>query len=303
VLSVNHVLTRNDRASVGEPIIQPGLIDSSCSLTGTTQVASFAEAPLLGTANVDAALSLVAPGAVDPQGTILDIGIPATTLALASVHEGVAKSGRTTGLTCDSVNSTDATVTVQYTTECGTGTPYSVTYTNQVLINSPKFSAAGDSGSLIVDSATSQPVGLLFAGSSSITVAHPIQDVVNALQISSFVGGPPHPVACPANGKKTRPHGIALGQARAAKQQVAQDLMLDPAVMAVGVGVDDDNPEQGVINIYVEQGRAHRDIPAVINGVRTKVYVTDKIRAYGWNESRALSCPKPQIAAAPTLQP
>jgi hypothetical protein len=297
VLSANHVLTRNSRATFGESILQPGLIDSSCSMTGTQQVAWFAESSQLGTANIDAALGLVVPGAVDPAGTILDIGVPASTPTVAAPHEGVAKSGRTTGLTCDSITSTDATVSVDYTTDCGAGASYTVTYSNQILINSPKFSGAGDSGALIVDSATAQPVGLLFAGSSSITVANPIQDVLSAFNVS-MVGGAPHPVACPVNGRKTRPHGTGVSQAQAVKQLYAAQLLQDPAVMAVAVGADDD--AQAVVTIYVEQGRAHRDIPAAINGVRTKIYLSDRIRAYGWNEPRSTSCRV--HSAVPTLQ-
>lgn len=303
ILSANHVLARNGYAGGGEEIIQPGLIDSSCSATGTDHVADFAEAPPLGTANVDAGIASVVPGMVDFQGTILDIGIPASTPATPSVGQGVAKSGRTTGLTCDAVTSVDTTVSVDYTTACGTGTTYSVSYTNQILIKGPKFSAAGDSGSLIVDSSTAQPVGLLFAGSTSITVANPIQDVLSALGVQ-VVGGEMHPIACPVNGKRTRPNGLGSPRAQQAKEKYARQIMLDPAVMAVGVGSDDETGE-AVVAIFVEQGRAHRDIPAEFDGVRTKVYVSDRIRAYGWNEPQRNACHssrKPGLAANDELK-
>src|SRR6266404_1537588 len=59
VLSANHIFTRNDQALPGQMIIQPGLIDNSCSVVGANHVADFAESPPLGTANVDAALATV----------------------------------------------------------------------------------------------------------------------------------------------------------------------------------------------------------------------------------------------------
>lgn len=45
--------------------------------------------------------------------------------------------------------------------------------------DSVPFSEPGDSGSLILDSPGTHPVGLLFAGDDSQTVANPIQSVLN----------------------------------------------------------------------------------------------------------------------------
>ena len=46
------------------------------------------------------------------------------------------------------------------------------------------FSAAGDSGSLILQRGTNKAVGLLFAGSSTHTIANHIGDVLAALQVT-----------------------------------------------------------------------------------------------------------------------
>ena len=58
-------------------------------------------------------------------------------------------------------------------------------FVNQIIITPGTFSAGGDSGSLIVvdgkaryKSQKGQPVGLLFAGSSSYTIANPINEVL-----------------------------------------------------------------------------------------------------------------------------
>ena len=117
ILSNNHVLARSDSASIGDAITQPGLIDANCSATGTTTVGNLSQFVNLETAgaNVDAALAQIVTGTVDTTGSILSLGATATGTAadpgpphagngiVASVGESVAKSGRSTGLTCSSV--------------------------------------------------------------------------------------------------------------------------------------------------------------------------------------------------------
>ena len=64
----------------------------------------------------------------------------------------VAKSGRTTGLTCASISAINADVQVSYFKDCAETEPYlTKTYTNQIGITGNQFSDAGDSGSLVVD--------------------------------------------------------------------------------------------------------------------------------------------------------
>ncbi len=44
-------------------------------------------------------------------------------------------------------------------------TAFTATYRGQIVINGGSFSAGGDSGSLVVNSANAQPVALLYGGS------------------------------------------------------------------------------------------------------------------------------------------
>jgi hypothetical protein len=199
ILSNNHVLARSGSASLGEAISQPGLVDNGCSVPPSDTVARLSQFIPLGTQNVDAAIAATVSGDVSTYGSILTVGSPSSTIATPTVGRGVAKAGRTTGLTCDSIGSVSTNVKVQYQSGCGSGKKFTETYTNQLLINSTSFSAGGDSGSLIVTSDTAQPVGLLFAGSSSTTIANPATDVANALGVT-FVGGGTHSVSCPAPG-------------------------------------------------------------------------------------------------------
>ena len=301
ILSNNHVLADADQAASGEDISQPGLIDNNCR--PATIVADFTVAPHLGT-NVDAALAALRAGQMDSSGTILDIGVPNSSPLNASTNLLVAKSGRTTGLSCGSVQSTNTSVKVQYQQGCNQGKKFTVTYTNQVVVGGSGFSAGGDSGSLIVSQTGKRPTALLFAGSSSTTIGNPINEVLSQLTTSlgsavSFVGtSNPGNVTCPAAGGGSpggRPSQTGLDRAAAAKEAHAQELMADPAVMGVGVGSSERNPAEAVVNIYVETGRAHGPIPAELDGVRTQIIRTDLIRAYGWNEPQSQtasnSCP------------
>src|SRR2546429_730754 len=100
----------------------------------------------------------------------------------------VAKSGRTTGLTCSTVDAMNRATSVAYTTNCdGTGTQFTVNYTNQVSVVGGDFSSAGDSGSLIVTQNNANPLALLYADSSTDTVGNPVSDV---LSFFAFHGHP-----------------------------------------------------------------------------------------------------------------
>jgi hypothetical protein len=292
ILSNNHILADTDQATVGEDISQPGLVDVGCQASQANIVADFSQAVPLGS-NVDAALAAVRSGAVTSTGNILDVGVPASATATPTVGRGVAKSGRTTGLTCSSIGSVNTDVNVQYQKGCNKGKKFIISYTNQVVVNSSSFSAGGDSGSLIVTSDTAQPVALLYAGSSSTTIGNPIQDVTSALGVN-FVGGGTHAVSCAgaagATSASSGPGAAGLSdrevdRATAVKDQHAGGLMSDPAVLGVGVGAHPQNPGEAVMVVYVETGRAlGRPIPSQIDGVRTVVVRTEPFRAFGWNE-------------------
>lgn len=93
----------------------------------------------------------------------------------SSAFSRVMKHGRTTQQTKGRVFATNATVNVN----CGS--PGVARFVNQIVITG-SFSAGGDSGSLVVlekGKDARQPVGLLFAGSSSTTIANPIDAVLS----------------------------------------------------------------------------------------------------------------------------
>jgi hypothetical protein len=190
ILSNYHVLEAdifaggNDRvATIGDPVIQPGLIDASCNAGNAEEVALLEKRSSLPNTNVDAAIAEVVPGMVQSDGAILEIGTISGSTVGASINQPVKKSGRTTGLTRSKVSGLNATVSVAYDNECAGGSAFTKTFTGQILISNKasKFLAGGDSGSLMVEDLTSNPraVGLLFAGSSSLAVANPIDEVLS----------------------------------------------------------------------------------------------------------------------------
>lgn len=320
ILSNNHVLDRSGKGAAGEAINQP--LQLACTAPSAppplavallTQAAPLkptanqpgacpgSTAPLCGhsPSNVDAAIAEIAVGEVDLSGTILDLGPvgttsiaalpPSSTIGTPALGEGVGKSGRTTGLTCSSIQSLNLTVQVDYEGTCGdsNATPpvppaFTALFTNQITISGGSFSAGGDSGALIVDTATARPVGLLYGGSTVSTVANPIQDVIAAFGGSAaftIVGGSDHAVSC---ARTATASAIQVGTTQAAllpqeqqrvtvvQQRRAIQLMQDPAIKGVTVGASADNPNEGALLIHVS-GASLPAVPATVDGVRTRV--------------------------------
>ena len=290
VLSNNHVLGLSGRAQAGDDVSQPGMIDNGCR--PGSLIADFTAAPALGSSNVDAAIAQLREGTMDQNGSILDIGIPSSTVAAPSVGLDVQKSGRTTGVTAGEIGATNATIKVQYQQGCGQGRKFTVRFTNQIVINSGTFSAGGDSGSLIVTSDSRQPVGLLFAGSSSTTIANPIGEVLARL---SAALAQPVSFNLPAAPDFTTSQASALtdqevARGNAVKEAHAARLLDDPSILGVGVGVEADGSDRAALIVYVARGRGRGGLPARIGTVATRVVETDPIVAYGWNEVAGQTC-------------
>ena len=322
LLSCNHVLARSDQAVPGamETIIQPGLIDNNCTPygdgAGTTPVGTLtAWLPLSSSStNVDAAIAQVNPGMVDPSGRILELGTspqggvlpaaaPGTSCTIASsgtsctpgkgetvINTGltVAKSGRTTGLTCASIQTLNLIVQVDYYKNCAETEPYlTKTYQNQIEIEGNEFSDAGDSGSLVVDASNAEPVGLFFAGGVntsgvSIGIANPAPTVLQELGSQTgasytFVGTTDHPVSCLNYGAATATaaQGATLSgpQSELAQQALGQARMLiNPSmgILGVATGKSSDHAGEAAVIFYVDEGM-NVSVPQTVSGVRTEV--------------------------------
>ena len=303
ILSNTHILARSDIAQAGDSIIQPGLIDTStCTPSGARTVANLSAFYNLETGplpKIDAAIAQVIPGNVDPAGNILYLGATADATGVpvpgaphagsgvaASLAMPVAKSGRSTGLTCSSVLAVAVNVNaVQYQKGCGTGSTFTVNYTNQVDVAGGSFSAEGDSGSLIVSEASADPVALLFAGSDVDTVGNPVSQVLSFFASGgngvTFVGGGTHAViGCslpnkPASASNTQAATTvapeSMQKAAAVRDAHASELLAHPEVQAVGVGASRDNPHEAAVLFFVTAGQPRTNIPAQVDGVRTRI--------------------------------
>ena len=181
----------NTVAATGDPIIQPGLIDVNCDVSGAQTVATLVKKSSLPNSNVDCSVGKVSAGMVRTDGAILEIGTISSSTVVASINQAVKKSGRTTGLTRSSVSGLNATISVTYDNECAGGTAFTKTFTGQIVVanKGSRFLNSGDSGSLMVQDAATNPhaVGLLFAGSSSDAIANPIGQVLSFLN-ATMVG-------------------------------------------------------------------------------------------------------------------
>ena len=305
ILSNNHVMAESDRGTVGDAISQPGLIETNCSTMGTQTVANLSQFFNLEsgpTPKIDAALAQVASGKVDSAGNILLLGATQTngvpdpsapaqgsgitpTQAMAAPHNGlVAKSGRTTGLTCSTVLAMNVASSVDYYAHCGDSTvAFTVDYTDLVSVSGGDFSAGGDSGSLIVTQDTAEAVALLFAGSDTDSVGNPIGDVLNAFTgnngAPTLVGGTTHQVlGCSltltpavAKARSAQVSAEALRSASLVRDLHAPELLGNMAVDAIGVGQSYDHPGQAAILLFVNSRGSLAGLPQSLNGVSTRV--------------------------------
>lgn len=201
-LSNNHVYALEGVGVLDDWILQPGRVDMTDQACGSLQeinnsvignLSAFVPIEFSRRASntVDAAIATVTVQAVgnttpsdgygapasaslectDPTSPDIDCGNLLQTPRLA-----VQKYGRTTGLTTGTITDVNASVIIRY--DSG-----QARFNGQIVVTGDNgtFSDSGDSGSLIVTISGNNPVALLFAGSSSVTIGNPIDEVLNKL--------------------------------------------------------------------------------------------------------------------------
>ena len=179
MLTNNHVIADLGTAPIGSRVVQPATLDGGFS--PRDDIAFLATAHPIdfhGVNRVDAAVGALAdPTAVDPGA--LAIGPFVKPTAGAFVGQRVLKHGRTTAYTEGTVVDASFDGFVDY------GPAGSAWFEDQVVVegDDDPFSAAGDSGSLIVDD-DRHPVALLFAGDDRHTLGNPIDAVLSAFGLT-----------------------------------------------------------------------------------------------------------------------
>jgi len=311
ILSNNHVLAESDQARTGDTVVQPALVDLNCNPQAGRTVGSLRYVVPIQSSqtNVDAALAAATPE-VDSTGGILQLGPPvngALTPAAPAAGTGealtagllnqlrVVKSGRTTGLTCSTVNTVNLTVQVDYYYDCAeTQRYYTKTYVNQIGMPGASFADSGDSGALVLDASNAQPVGLFFSSGTDdsnhgFSVANPIQDVLTELgqksqaegQEFQITGGAPHPIMC-SNFDEHTPaatrvvSAVRMAAARSASETALATLLRpDNGILGTAAGKSLDSPGEASVIVYVDRNKPGFVVPGVINGIRTLVIPTD----------------------------
>lgn len=185
-LSNNHVFARENLAPLGSRVLQPGPYDTRCAANPNDAIGTLtAFVPIVmsqAAANtVDGAIARSSTTALGQATPSDGYGTPSTTIAPAVVGQAVQKYGRTTRLTRGTITAIHATVDVSYASGVAR-------FVDQLIIEAPRaVIKPGDSGSLAVtNDAAAHPVGLLFAGNASgtVAVANRIEHVLGAFGVT-----------------------------------------------------------------------------------------------------------------------
>jgi len=226
VLSNNHVLANSNDASLGDPMLQPGPYDGGTLSDQIGTLYAFRPIDFSGGNNsFDAAIALTTSANV-ANATPADDGYGTPSSAIwgdangdglfdnrnALLNFNVQKYGRTTRLTRGHITGINATFDVCYEAVwifC----VKSARFVDQLVIGDG-FSDGGDSGSLIVsDDGGRNPVGLLFAGSETETIANRIDLVLNYFGVTVDGGAapPPTPLTDVAVTGVSAPGSVTIG--------------------------------------------------------------------------------------------
>lgn len=186
-LSNNHIFAANNDALPGDNLLQPGVVDGGKDpddVIGTLhdfEPIHFCRALICPGNTLDAAIALTTADDVGNETPEGGYGAPRSSTADAELGMSVQKYGRTTGHTTGQISGLNATIDVGYRDG-------KARFEGQIVISGRGFSAGGDSGSLVVTKglllADRRPVGLLFAGTQTTTLANPIDLVLDRFGIT-----------------------------------------------------------------------------------------------------------------------
>lgn len=185
-LSNNHVFANNNGAREGDNLLQPGVADGGRNPDDAlATLYDFEPIQFCGVTcpfnKLDAALALTTAENLGKETPEDGYGRPRSETMEATLGMRVQKYGRTTGHTVGRVTGINGVIDVNYRTG-------SARFEGQIIITDGSFSTGGDSGSLVVSkgllAADRRPVGLLFAGSSTNTIANPIDLVLDRFGVT-----------------------------------------------------------------------------------------------------------------------
>jgi len=178
ILSNNHVLANSNNARIGDPILQPGPHDGG-TVPGDIIARLFRFVPIKFKTPTATPINYVDAAIAEGEFHNLNrqvywIGYVQQVKSNPKVGDIVEKTGRTTNFTTGKIIALNATVDVNY------GSGRVARFARQIV--TAAMSAGGDSGSLVCD-IKEGAVGLLFAGSSRVTIINNILYVQSLLRI------------------------------------------------------------------------------------------------------------------------
>lgn len=178
LVSNNHVLALTNDAAPGDAIVQPGQADGGTDADQVAALKRFHPLDFDGGNLIDAATATMLTDASPTE--IYGLGGYRTQSLEADDGMLVRKVGRTSGMTRGLVRDAHASIKLRYRR--------GVLRLREQLLVHPRdaqaFSERGDSGSLVIEEASSCPVGLLCGGTPGYSVVNRIEHVFDGLGLS-----------------------------------------------------------------------------------------------------------------------
>lgn len=289
ILSNNHVLDTqgpllcpNSATRLETLTLQPGTLDIGSI---PADPSPFAVGVFLGSQPidftpgasnlVDAAVSYTTPAYAD--SSILNLGQPTQGFIAPTPGMTVTKTGRTTNTTVGTIQSVNTTVLVNYGATCGIAR-----FVSQIIITSPGgFSAGGDSGAAILQQSTKVPVGLLFGGSATQTIANDIRIVYFLFRVLPD-GALPTPATAAALRQMTTTYSPEVERASAVKTRVESSFFRNADVVGVGVGQGEAGGTAIIVYTRGTPSITTQVLPQLVDGVPVRVIHSGAFDAYRW---------------------
>lgn len=181
ILGNNHTLADYDRAKAGDPVLQPGIVDGGNENSDIIAILTRAM-PLSerGINKMDAAIAEVNAG-INVRYTIGGGTRVVDQVVEPLLNMNVEKYGRTTGLTKGRISTTHIIMRISSNGRM-------LTFDNQVEVKASGrgvFTAAGDSGALILVDNQTHATALLFASKPDGSgYASPLQPILSAFDVT-----------------------------------------------------------------------------------------------------------------------
>jgi hypothetical protein len=294
ILSSNSVLAIDNDGTKGDPVIQPGLIDTkggACNPAnpqGHTvgDLSKYKKLKFGGIKNnkVNAALAEVRAGMVNPKGKVIGVGIPGSHVVAAFVGQQLKKSGPGTGVKRGTVIAVNATADV---TE-GFTRGRVARFVKQIIVQSntaKPILRSRDQGSVFFEDTATCPgwVGLATAFSIPDGLLALVNKMSNVLSQLGKVRpkGSLAPVGCDSGAGAVSVHqslviGHDLREAERIQRSVEKDVLRLPGVIGIGIGIAVDNPDEVVFKILVEDDSEtiRANVPEWLDDVRCEILET-----------------------------